>query len=93
MGKGNVRFFGAAIEAAKRKPETEVNAQDLRELLNTLSESFGDSFKEQILDSTGKPQPFVNIFVNDKDIRHLEQLETKLNDGDEVLIVPAIAGG
>ena len=89
----NVKFFGAAIEAAKRQTETEVNAQDLRQLLNALSESFGESFKERILDPTGRPQPFVNIFVNDKDIRHLEDLETKLNDGDEVLILPAIAGG
>jgi MoaD family protein len=93
MGKVNVRFFGPAIEAARRQSETQVNAPNLRELLNALSESFGDSFKQKILDATGKPQPFVNIFINDKDIRHLEDLETKLEDGDEVLILPAIAGG
>ena len=93
MGKVNVRFFGAAVEAAKRQKETEVNAQDLRGLLNSLAESFGDSFKEKILDPNGRPQPYVSIFVNDRDIRHLEDLETKLNDGDEVLILPAIAGG
>lgn len=88
-----MKFFGAVIEAAKRQAATEVNAQDLRELLNALSESFGDSFKERVLDPTGRPQPFVNIFVNDKDIRHLDNLKTKLKDGDEVLILPAIAGG
>ncbi|HYB84078.1 MAG TPA: MoaD family protein [archaeon] len=93
MSKVNVKFFGAAIEAAKRKPETEVQARNVRELLNTLSEQFGESFKQRMLDATGKPQPFVNIFVNDKDIRHLELLETELKDGDEVLILPAVAGG
>ena len=93
MGKVIVRFFGAAIEAAKRQTETEVEAENLCELLDTLSASFGDSFKQKVLDPTGRPQPFVNIFVNDKDIRHQEDLETKLKDGDEVLILPAIAGG
>lgn len=93
MSKVNVKFFGAAIEVAKRQPETEVNARDVRQLLDVLSEQFGESFKQKMLDPTGKPQPFVNIFVNDKDIRHLELLETELRDGDEVLILPAVAGG
>jgi len=93
MSKVNVRFFGAAIEAAKRQTETQVNAGNLRELLKILSESFGNSFKQKILDPAGNPQSFVNIFVNDKDVRHLENLDTQLKDGDEVLILPAIAGG
>ena len=93
MSKVNVKFFGVAIEAAKRQSETEAKARNVRELLNTLSEQFGESFKQKMLDPTGKPQPFVNIFVNDKDIRHLELLETELKDGDEVLILPAVAGG
>jgi len=93
MSKVNVRFFGAAIEATKRQTETQVSAGNLRELLIALSNNFGDSFQKKILDSTGKPQPFVNIFVNDKDVRHLENLDTQLKDGDEVLIFPAIAGG
>ncbi|MGA2790003.1 MAG: MoaD family protein [Candidatus Bathyarchaeia archaeon] len=93
MGKVNVKFFGAAIEAAKRQSETEVDASNVRELLDRLSDNFGDSFRKKVLDSQGRPQSFVNVFVNDKDIRHLNDLETPLNDGDEVLILPAVAGG
>jgi MoaD family protein len=93
MGKVNVKFFGAAIEAAKRQTETEVEASNVRELIDRLSENFGDSFKQKVLDSKGSPQSFVNVFVNDKDIRHLNDLETLLHDGDEVLILPAVAGG
>jgi MoaD family protein len=93
MGKVNVKFFGAAIEAAKRETETEVDASNVRELLDRLADDFGDSFKQKILDSKGGPQSFVNVFVNDKDIRHLKDLQTPLNDGDEVLILPAVAGG
>ncbi|MEC9397207.1 MAG: MoaD/ThiS family protein, partial [Myxococcota bacterium] len=41
----------------------------------------------------GKVRRFVNIFANEEDIRFLEQLDTTLEDGDELAIVPAIAGG
>ena len=93
MGKVNVKFFGAAVEAANRQTGTEVDATNVRELLTRLSDNFGDSFKRKILDPKGEPQSFVNIYVNSKDIRHLEDLETPLHDGDEVLILPSVAGG
>ncbi len=41
----------------------------------------------------GNLRRFVNIFVNDEDVRYLEQLETVVKDGDEVAIIPAVAGG
>lgn len=49
--------------------------------------------KERICDEEGKIRRFVNIFVNGDDIRFLNNLETMVKDGDEVSIVPAIAGG
>ena len=49
--------------------------------------------KERICDETGKVRRFVNIFVNGEDIRFLKQLDTPLKSGDELSIVPAIAGG
>jgi molybdopterin synthase sulfur carrier subunit len=49
--------------------------------------------KERICDDQGNIRRFVNIFVNGDDIRFLDNLETVLKDGDEVSIVPAIAGG
>jgi MoaD family protein len=49
--------------------------------------------KERICDDTGAVRRFVNIFVKDEDIRFLQNLETPVKDGDEVSIVPAIAGG
>ncbi len=48
---------------------------------------------EQLVDESGKVRRFVNIFANDEDIRFLDDLDTDLNDGDELSIVPAIAGG
>ncbi len=49
--------------------------------------------RERICDDQGKVRRFVNLYVNGEDIRFLQQLDTQLKDGDEISIVPAIAGG
>jgi molybdopterin synthase sulfur carrier subunit len=93
MAKVNVKFYGALVEAAKQQKTAAVNASNVRELLASLADTYGDTFKQRVLDSKGEPQAFVNIFVNNTDIRQLKDLETPLNEGDEVLILPAVAGG
>jgi len=93
LGQITVKLYGAAVEAAKRRAETKVEASNVHELLRRLGEDFGDSFKKKIIDSDGGPQSFVNVYVNNTDIRHLNNVETELKDGDEVLILPAVAGG
>jgi molybdopterin synthase sulfur carrier subunit len=50
-------------------------------------------FKERVLDEAGAVRRFVNVYVNEEDIRFLQNQETVLQDGDEVSIIPAIAGG
>ncbi len=49
--------------------------------------------KERICDDAGKVRRFVNVYVNGEDIRFLSSLETPVKEGDEISIVPAIAGG
>ena len=49
--------------------------------------------KERICEADGRVRRFVNIFVNEEDIRFLENLQTPISDKDEVSIIPAIAGG
>ncbi len=49
--------------------------------------------RERLCDDQGKVRRFVNLYVNGDDIRFLQQLDTALKDGDEISIVPAIAGG
>jgi len=56
-------------------------------------ESHHPGLKERICDSAGKVRRFVNVYVNGDDIRFLNSLETSVKDGDEISIVPAIAGG
>jgi molybdopterin converting factor small subunit len=48
---------------------------------------------QRVLDEQGLPQRFVNIYVNGEDVRLLQGTETHLDDGDEVIIAPAVAGG
>ena len=61
-------------------------------LIDDLESQFG-GIKERLCDDTGKLRRFINVFVNEEDIRFREGEKTELNDGDQVAIVPAIAGG
>jgi molybdopterin synthase sulfur carrier subunit len=49
--------------------------------------------RANLLDDQGKVRKFVNVYVNDEDIRFLSQLDTPVKEGDEVAILPAVAGG
>jgi molybdopterin synthase sulfur carrier subunit len=49
--------------------------------------------KGQLIDDAGSLHKFVNVYVNDDDIRYLDQLDTKVGDGDVISILPAVAGG
>ncbi len=74
------------------KEEVEVTATNVRDLLVNLESAY-PGIKERICDEQGAVRRFVNVFVADEDIRFLDNLDTPVKDGDEVSIVPAIAGG
>ena len=63
----------------------------LAELIDNL-ESNHPGLKERLIDGT-ELRRFVNVYVNDEDVRFTGGLETKLDDGDEVVVLPAVAGG
>jgi sulfur-carrier protein len=62
------------------------------EVLAALIEAH-PGLKGQVIDDSGSLHKFVNVYVNDDDIRYLDQLDTKIADGDVVSILPAVAGG
>lgn len=70
----------------------EVEAATIGQCLDGLEKKF-PGMKERLTDPQGQVQQFVNIYVNGEDIRFLQELDTPLKPGDEVSIVPAIAGG
>jgi molybdopterin converting factor small subunit len=69
-----------------------VAARNLRELFDGLEQQF-PGIKRALSKDDGNPHHFLNIYVNDEDIRFLGGVQYTFQDGDEVLFVPAIAGG
>ncbi len=72
--------------------EVEVEAKTVKEVIEKLEEQY-PGFKERLLDEKGELRRFVNLYLNDEDIRFLKGVDTELKDGDVLSIVPAIAGG
>ncbi|HCF30162.1 MAG TPA: molybdopterin synthase sulfur carrier subunit [Cyanobacteria bacterium UBA11049] len=68
------------------------SGNSVAELLESLEQSF-PGIKSRLCDEQGQPRRFLNLYVNSEDIRFLEGTETPLKEGDEVSIVPAVAGG
>lgn len=79
------RFTGGAEEVT-------IEGETIGALVDNL-ESNHPGIKERLCDDAGKVRRFVNLYVNGDDIRFLDSLATPVKDGDEVAIVPAIAGG
>ena len=74
------------------KAEVSIEAATVSALMKGL-ESAHAGIREKLLDEAGEIRRYVNLYVNDEDIRFLEGQGTVLKDGDSVSIVPAIAGG
>ncbi|EAU54753.1 ubiquitin-like small modifier protein 1 [Mariprofundus ferrooxydans] len=72
--------------------EVAVEAANIGELIENIEAAY-PGLKERLCDDAGEIRRFVNVYVNDEDVRFLDGRTTVLKDGDEVSIVPAIAGG
>ena len=70
----------------------QVAGSDLRQCVEALEQQY-PGFRERLCDESGEIRRFVNIYVNGEDVRFLRGLGTPLQAGDEVSIVPAVAGG
>ena len=70
----------------------EVNAATIGAAIEELQARF-PGIAERLVDEKGEVRRFVNVYVNEEDIRFLQNKETPLKDGDEISIIPAIAGG
>ncbi len=72
--------------------EVSIPGQTVQEVISEIGQQY-PGLQEKLLDEHGQPRMFVNIYLNDEDIRYLNNLETTLKDGDQLYIIPAIAGG
>jgi len=70
----------------------EINAATIGAAIQELQARF-PGIAERLVDDKGEVRRFVNVYVNEEDIRFLQNNDTPLKDGDEISIIPAIAGG
>jgi molybdopterin synthase sulfur carrier subunit len=74
------------------KEMVSVEGRTVKEALNALVELYPE-LGVRIKDESGRLRQFLNVYVNNEDIRFLQEIETPLKDGDQILLIPAIAGG
>jgi molybdopterin synthase sulfur carrier subunit len=70
----------------------EVDSATIGEAITELQSRY-PGIKERLVDDNGEVRRFVNVYVNEEDIRFLQNQNTPLKEGDEISIIPAIAGG
>ena len=72
--------------------KVDTNGATLREIIDSMESQF-PGIKERLCDENGGLRNFVNVYVNGEDVRFLEGIDSATGDGDEISIVPAVAGG
>jgi molybdopterin synthase sulfur carrier subunit len=77
---------------AKGNANVQAKGDTIEDVIGDLEHQF-PGLRERLIDESGELRRFINIYVNQEDIRFLDNQATALKDGDEVAIVPAIAGG
>ena len=87
-----VRIPAPLQKLTRNQEEIKLESANIKELIESLERDF-PGIKERVCDEAGKVRKFINIYVNGEDVRFLQQDATPLKDGDEVSIIPAIAGG
>tara|TARA_B100001245_G_C22671385_1_gene328583 strand:- start:252 stop:536 length:285 start_codon:yes stop_codon:yes gene_type:complete len=87
-----VRIPTPLMKLTDNQSEVSAEGETVSEIINNLENQF-NGIKDRICEENGSPRRFINIYVNEEDIRFLEGEKTIVKDGDEISIIPAIAGG
>ena len=87
-----VRIPTPLKKLAGERDVIKAEGKTIGEVLQWLTETY-PGLKERLRDEQGEMRRFINIYVNDEDIRFIKNLETPLKEGDKISIIPAIAGG
>ncbi len=87
-----VRIPTPLIKLTNNQGEVTTEGSNVKEIFENLEKEF-PGFKERIYDENGQLRRFINIYVNEEDIRFMDGESSSVKDGDEVSIIPAIAGG
>ena len=87
-----VRIPTPLMKLTNNQSEVSAEGATIADILNNLESQY-NGIKERICDETGAPRRFINIYLNEEDIRFLDGEKTSVKEGDEISIIPAIAGG
>lgn len=87
-----VQLF-SLLRRVTNAPVVAVEAETVREALAALVERFGPAFERELYDPSGEVKPLYNLLVNGRNIVFLAGLETRLEAGDTLTIIPPAAGG
>ncbi len=87
-----VRIPTPLRRVANGQDRASVDGETLKAVFDALDDQY-PGIKERICDEEGELRHFVNVYLNGEDVRYLQGLETSTKSGDEVSIVPAVAGG
>ena len=83
----------SVLNSGSGEKKTEIEVGTLSDAFAKISETMGDDFKRRVLNEDGTPRSLINIYINGKNAKFSAGLGTQLSDGDEVYILPAVAGG
>jgi len=90
----NITFtIPSVLNGGAGEKKTNLDADTLNDAFAKISETMGDDFKRKVLNEDGTPRSLINIYINGKNAKFSSGLDTTLSDGDEVSILPAVAGG
>jgi molybdopterin synthase sulfur carrier subunit len=87
-----VRIPTPLMKLTDNKSEVTAEGSTISDIFNDLEKQFS-GIKDRICEENGSPRRFINIYVNEEDIRFLDGEKTAVKEGDEISIIPAIAGG
>lgn len=87
-----VRIPSPLLKLTNNQSEVNTEGATVADVLNNLESQF-KGIKERICEENGTPRRFINIYLNEEDIRFLQGEKTAVKSGDEISIIPAIAGG
>ena len=87
-----VRIPTPLMKLTDNQSEVSAEGETISDIINNLENQF-NGIKDRICEENGAPRRFINIYINEEDIRFLEGEMTSVKDGDEISIIPAIAGG
>ena len=90
----NITFtIPSVLNGGAGEKKTSLDVNTLNDAFAKISETMGDDFKRRVLNDDGTPRSLINIYINGKNAKFSSGLDTALSDGDDVSILPAVAGG